>query len=316
MTAGHDDGQVLTVGPLPPSLMATLTERHRARALPDEPQRAGFLVDHGDGVRLAVTTGAVGVDARLMAALPSLEAIVHFGVGHDNTDLASARARDIAVSNTPGVLDDCVADTALALYLNLLRGFCAADRFVRDGRWAHEPFPLQHRANRRTVGILGLGRIGLAIARRLDALGCTISYHNRRERTDVSYAYVASPVELARGVEVLVVASAGGPGTAGLVSRQVLEALGPAGYLINVARGSVVDETALTELLEAGGIAGAGLDVFADEPNVPERLRALDGVVLLPHLGSATQETRADMEALTLANVESFLATGRLRSPI
>ena len=318
MTARYDGepGEVLTVGPLPPSLVAPLSERHHARALPDGPQQADFLADHGARVRIAVTTGAVGVGAELMSALPGLEAIVHFGVGHDNTDLASARARGIAVSNTPGVLDDCVADTALALYLNLLRGFCKADRFAREGRWAQEPFPLQHRANRRAVGILGLGRIGLAIAQRLDALGCTISYHNRRERTDVSYDYAASPLELARDVEVLVVAAAGGPGTAGLVSRQVLEALGPDGYLINVARGSVIEEAALTELLETGGIAGAGLDVFAEEPHVPERLRALDQVVLLPHLGSATQETRADMEALTLANVESYLATGRLRSPI
>lgn len=313
---GIQPGQILTVGPLPPSLMATLSERYRARALPDGPQRAGFLVDHGAGVRVVVTTGAAGVDTRIMSTLPSLEAIVHFGVGHDNTDLASARARGVAVSNTPGVLDDCVADTALALYLNLLRGFCAADRFVRSGQWSREQFPLQRRANRRAVGILGLGRIGCAIARRLAALDCTITYHNRHERPDVPYRYVASPLELARHAEVLVVAAAGGPGTAGLVSREVLAALGPEGYLINVARGSVIDETALIDMLETGGIAGAGLDVFAGEPHVPERLRALDRVVLLPHLASATKETRADMEALTLANVESYLRAGTLLSPV
>lgn len=309
-------GQVVTLGPLPPSLVESLTERYRAHVLPDGPLRARFLGEHGASARVLVTTGAVGVDAELMSALPSLEAIVHFGVGYDGTDVAAARSRGVAVSNTPRVLDDCVADTALALYLNLLRGFSAADRFVRDGAWAHAPFPLQRRANRRSVGILGLGRIGSAIASRLTALGCTIAYHNRRERPDVTYRYVASALELARETEVLVVAAAGGPETAGLVNRRVLSALGPSGYLVNVARGSVVDEEALIELLETGGIAGAGLDVFADEPQVPKRLRTSDRVVLLPHIGSATRETRAEMEALTLANIESQLATGTLVSPV
>lgn len=308
--------QILTVGPLPPSLTATLSERYGAHALPDGPQRTSHLVGEGADVRVVVTTGAVGVNAELMNALPSLEAIVHFGVGYDRTDVAAARSRSIAVSNTPGVLDDCVADTALALYLNLLRGFCEADRFVRDGDWAQGQFPLRRRANRRTVGILGLGRIGSAVANRLTALGCTIIYHNRRERTDVPYRYVDSPLELAHEAEVLVVAAAGGPETTGLVDHRFLSALGPEGYLVNVARGSVVDEAALIDALETGEIAGAGLDVFADEPHVSERLRALDRTVLLPHIGSATAETRADMEALTLANLESYLASGTLVSPV
>lgn len=313
---GIRPGQVVTVGPLPPSLMAMLSERYRAVALPEGPRRVEFLVEHGSVVRVAVTTGAAGVDADLLSALPSLEAIIHFGVGYDRTDIVGARARGVAVSNTPGVLDNCVADTALALYLNLLRGFPAADRFVRDGEWVHGQYPLQRRATRRSVGILGLGRIGCAIASRLTALDCTISYHNRHERTDVPYRYVASPFALARDSEVLIVAAAGGPDTAGLVSRQVLSALGPAGYLINVARGSVIDEGALIDLLESEGIAGAGLDVFSEEPRVPKRLCDLDRVVLLPHLGSATIETRADMESLTLANVDSHLTTGTLLSPV
>lgn len=314
--ADIEPGQVVTVGPLPPTLVATLTERFRAWAVPEGLARDGFLVDHGARVRIVVTTGTVGVSTELMSRLPSLEAVVHFGVGYDNTDLASARARGIVVSNTPGVLDDCVADTALAMYLNLLRRFPEADRFVRNGQWHTGQFPLQHRASRRAVGILGLGRIGCAIASRLDALGCTISYHNRHERADVPYSYAVSPLELARNAEVLVVASSGGPENRGLVSRRVLEALGPDGYLINVARGSVVDETALIEMLETGKIAGAGLDVFAEEPDVPERLCALDQVVLLPHLASATLETRADMEGLTLANIAGYLAIGCLRSPV
>lgn len=313
---GIRSGQVVTVGPLPPSLMAILSERYRAIALPEGLGRAEFLAEHGPGVRVVVTTGAAGVNAELLSALPSLEAIVHFGVGYDRTDITGALTRGIAVSNTPGVLDDCVADTALALYLNLLRGFPAADRFVRDGEWVHGQYPLQHRASRRTVGILGLGRIGCTIASRLTALGCAISYHNRHERTDVPYRYASSPLELARDSEVLIVAAAGGPDTAGLVSRHVLSALGPAGYLINVARGSVIDESALIDLLESEEIAGAGLDVFSDEPRVSEKLRDLDRVVLLPHLGSATIETRADMEALTVANVDSHLTIGALLSPI
>jgi lactate dehydrogenase-like 2-hydroxyacid dehydrogenase len=173
-----------------------------------------------------------------------------------------------------------------------------------------------HRVSGTRVGILGLGRIGQAIATRFEAFGCPISYHSRREVDGTSYAYAASPAELAAAVDVLVVATAGGAGTTRLVDRTVLEALGPAGYLVNISRGSVVDEEALVDLLTSGGLAGAGLDVFADEPHVPEALLSLDNVVLLPHLASGTVETRAAMEQLTLDNLATYLAQGKVLTPV
>jgi lactate dehydrogenase-like 2-hydroxyacid dehydrogenase len=221
------------------------------------------------------------------------------------------------VGNTPDVLTDCVADTAVGLMIDTLRRFSAADRYVRAGRWPVEGmYPLTRQVSDTNVGILGMGRIGRAIALRLSAFGCAISYHNRREVPDSPYGYAASPVELASAVDVLIVAAAGGDGTRGLVGRDVLDALGPHGYLINIARGSVVDQDALVSALVEGRLAGAGLDVFADEPQVPEELFALESVVLLPHVGSGTVQTRAAMEALTLRNLDSFLKTGELVTPI
>ncbi|MFY9635368.1 MAG: 2-hydroxyacid dehydrogenase, partial [Cellulosimicrobium cellulans] len=231
----------------------------------------------------------------------------------DTTDVAQAAERGIAVSNTPDVLNDCVADTAMALYLDVLRQTSAADRFVRRGDWLGKGnFPLATKASGKRVGILGLGRIGRVIARRLEGFDCAISYHSRNPVDGVAYEYKASPRDLAEGCDVLIVAAAGGPDSARLVDAGVIEALGPNGYLINIARGSVVDEDALVAALLGGRLAGAGLDVFADEPKVPEDLLALDNVVLLPHLGSGTHETRAAMAELTLANLRRFAAEGTL----
>jgi len=306
---------VLQVGPLKPSLTETLSTLYGAVTLPEDPAtRAEFLDSHGAEVVAVVTSGRTGVAEPLMSALPNLGAIVHFGVGYDTTDVDAAAARGVGVSNTPDVLTDCVADTAVGLLIDVMRHFSAADRFVRAGQWpTTSMYPLTHRVSGRRVGIIGLGRIGSAIAKRLSAFGCTISYHNRSEKPDSPYAYVESPVELARDVDVLIVAAAGGQR---LVDRDVLAALGPAGYLINIARGSVVDEAALVDALVNGRLAGAGLDVFADEPNVPSTLFALDNVVLLPHVGSGTVETRAAMEQLTLTNLDEFLASGRLVTPV
>ncbi|KWX68042.1 2-hydroxyacid dehydrogenase [Mycobacterium sp. NAZ190054] len=309
---------VLQVGPLMPSLSRTLADDYAARQLPTEPaERAAFLAEHGAEITAVVTSGRTGVDAELMQALPNLGAVVNFGVGYDTTDVDVAAARGIGVSNTPDVLTDCVADTAVGLMIDTLRQFSASDRYVRAGRWPVDgSYPLTRQVSNTDVGIIGLGRIGTAIAVRLSAFGCTISYHNRREVPDSPYTYVASPVELAAAVDVLIVAAAGGAGTRGLVSREVLDALGPQGYLINVARGSVVDQEALVAALTDGRLAGAGLDVFADEPQVPEELFALDNVVLLPHVASGTVQTRAAMEALTLRNLDSFLKTGELVTPV
>lgn len=309
--------QILQVGPVNPTVAAALAEEFGALRLPEGAERPEFLQRHASGIRVAVCSGRFGVDTDLMRQLPNLEVIVNFGVGYDATDVAQADERGIPISNTPDVLTDCVADTALALYLDTLRRTSAADRFVRRGDWGSSPsYPLTTRASGKKVGILGLGRIGKAIAHRLEAFGCEIHYHNRRPVEGSGYTYKSSPAQLADAVDVLIIAAAGGPGTAGLVNAEVLAKLGSAGYLINIARGSVVDEQALVAALTEGHLAGAGLDVFAAEPHVPDELLDLDNVVLLPHVGSGTHETRADMAALALENLRSYLRDRTLVTPI
>jgi lactate dehydrogenase-like 2-hydroxyacid dehydrogenase len=309
---------VLQVGPLMPAVQESIRKDYSAVRLPDAgTAREEFLRVHGASFEVAVTSGKFGVGTDLMRALPNLRAVINFGVGYDTTDVAQAAERGITVSNTPDVLNDCVADTAVALYLDVLRKISAADRYVRRGDWLSQGnFPLATKASGRRVGILGLGRIGRVIARRLEGFDCDISYHSRSAVAGVAYRYAASPVELAAGCDVLIVAAAGGPGSAGLVDAEVIDALGPDGYLINIARGSVVDEEALVAALLAGRLAGAGLDVFVEEPKVPEDLLSLDNVVLLPHLGSGTNETRADMAGLTLANLRSYVTTGSVLTAV
>jgi len=299
------------VGTLRAELVARLEADHGARELD--------RLDPGEAAatRVAVTSGVWGVRAEHLDRLPALEAIVSFGVGYDTTDVDEAARRGIVVANTPDVLTDCVADAAVGLVIDTMRGLSAADRFVRRGEWAAGRTPaLARRVTGARVGIVGLGRIGLAIARRLEGFGTTISYHNRSPRTDVSYSYSPDVVDLAAGCDVLVLAAAGGAGSRHLVDAAVLDALGPDGFLVNVARGSVVDEDALVDALEEGRIAGAGLDVFTDEPRVPEALLGRDDVVLLPHVGSATVETRQAMTDLVLANLASYLDEGRLLTPV
>jgi lactate dehydrogenase-like 2-hydroxyacid dehydrogenase len=299
------------VGALRQELDVVLRDRYGAVPLDDLDARTAAEAT------VAVTSGVWGVRAEHFDRLPGLGAVVNFGVGYDSTDVAEAARRGVAVSNTPDVLTDCVADTAVGLVIDVMRRLSAGDRFVRRGEWADGRVPaLARRVTGARVGILGLGRIGLAIARRLAAFDATISYHNRSERTDVPYAYAASPVVLAKSCDVLVVAAAGGPDSRHLVGADVLDALGPDGFLVNVARGSIVDEEALVDALEDGRIAGAGLDVFSDEPRVPAALLDRDDVVLLPHVGSGTVETRAEMVELVLANVDQFLKTGTLVTPV
>jgi len=310
------NGRILVVGALPPWLQAAVNE-HDPLVLPGEGERDAFLAQHAESVHVAVTTAFAGVGSELMAALPNLRAVINFGTGCDSTDLAQAERRGIGVSNTPDVLTDCVADTAVALLLDAMRGFAASDRYVRQGRWETEgPFRLTRKVGGSLVGILGLGRIGRAVAARLEPFGCRIAYHSRRRADDVDYPYYDSPATLAEAVDVLVVAVTGGPETVNLVDRSVLEALGPRGYLVNVSRGSVVDEDALVELLATGGLAGAGLDVYVDEPHVPQRLHELDNVMLLPHVGSGTVETRKAMSDVAARNLEQFLRDGTLVNPV
>lgn len=306
-------GSVAQAGPLLGSLEKTLQDEYSVMRLPDDVA----TLDPADAakVRAVVTSGRNGVPSALMAALPNLEIVTNFGVGYDTTDVAQAVARGIQVTHTPDVLTDCVADTALGLMLDVFRRFGASERFLREGRWESAGFPLTRRFSGSTVGVLGLGRIGQAIARRAAAFDATILYTTRRPVEGVPWEHVASAVELARRSDVLVVAVPGGAATEGLVDAEVIRALGQDGFLVNIARGSVVDEDALIAALEGGEIAGAGLDVFAHEPHVPERL-IRDDVTLLPHVGSGTHETRRDMRDLTLANLRAYLAGEPLPTPV
>jgi len=300
--------RVVQLGGLMPFVREWLTERYAAPDLAD-------LADPA-GVEVGVVGGGAKVGAAEMDALPDLRAIANFGVGYDNVDVTEATRRGIVVSNTPDVLTDAVADLAVALVVDVLRRISAGDRFVRSGAWGRgEKMPLSRDVRGAVVGVLGLGRIGTAAAERLEVFGAEIHYHSRSPK-DVAWTYQPSAVELAAASDVLVVLTPGGAGTERLVDAAVLDALGPDGYLVNVARGSVVDEDALVAALEAGRIAGAGLDVFADEPHVPEALLGRDDVVLLPHVGSATIETREAMGRLVLDNVDAFLERGELVTPV
>jgi lactate dehydrogenase-like 2-hydroxyacid dehydrogenase len=308
---------VLQVGGLPHSIAEAVTARYDVIELPTDDGRADFLAAHAGSVRVIVDAGRVPIDAELINALPNLGAIIHYGDGYETIDVRAASRRGIGVSNTPDVLTDSVADTAVALMLMTMRRLGAAERYVRAGRWAVDgPYPLARDVTGSRVGILGLGRIGSAIAHRLTGFDCAIAYHNRRQRADVSYRYAPTPVELAASVDVLVVATSGEKDAPPLVSREVLEALGAGGYLINIARGGLIDEEALIELLVNERLAGAGLDVVANEPIVPQQLCDLDNVVVLPHVGSATGPTRAAMAALVMQNLDEYLTNETLVSPV
>jgi hydroxypyruvate reductase len=283
--------------------MATLQSEFTCHKLFEARDRDGFFRDLSSRVRGLATFGPLAVDGKLMDALPKLEIISNFGVGVDAINLDDAKKRGIIVTNTPDVLNDCVADTALALVLMTLRKFPQSEAYLRAGHWAAKgPYPLTASAGGKTLGILGLGRIGEAIARRAAACGMKIRYHNRR-RKDVAYPYDPDPVTLARNSDVLMVVTPGGPETLRMINAAVLDALGPQGYLVNIARGSVVDEPVLLRYLQERRIAGAGLDVFADEPRVPPAFFTLDNAVLLPHVGSATVETRKAMGDLQIENL-------------
>jgi lactate dehydrogenase-like 2-hydroxyacid dehydrogenase len=288
--------------------MATLQGEFTCHLLSDAPDRAAFLKQHAAKVRGLATFGPMPVDGKLMDALPKLEIISNFGVGVDAINLDDARKRNIIVTNTPDVLNDCVADTALALVLCTLRKFPQAEAYLRAGNWAARgPYPLTTSAGDKVLGILGLGRIGEAIAQRAQACGMKIRYHNRN-RKDVPYPYDPDPVALARNSDVLMVVTPATAETARIINAKVLDALGTKGYLVNIARGSVVDEPVLLRYLQEKRIAGAGLDVFADEPRVPPEFFALDNAVLLPHVGSATVETRKAMGDLQVENLRLHFA--------
>jgi len=266
----------------------------------------GLVARHGPAIRAVTTRGRDRLDAALLARLPSVEIIANFGVGYDSIDVDAAARRGIVVTNTPDVLNDEVADFAVALLLATVRRLPQADRFVRSGRWLQGNFPLGPTLRDRTVGLVGMGRIGKRIAQRLSAFEVPIVYHSRTARPDVPYRHYPELLAMAKDVDTLLAILPGGPATRGLIDAAVLAALGPDGILINVARGSVVDEPALVEALRSGTILAAGLDVFADEPRVPQPLLELDNVVLLPHVGSATRHTRGLMGRLVVDNLLSW----------
>lgn len=280
----------------------------------DAPDPDAMLAGSAGRIRGIASFGPVS--GALIERLPKLEIIANCGVGVDGIDLDAAHARGVIVTNAPGVLNDCVADTALALTLGVLRKFPRAEAYLRSGYWATRgAYPLATSLGGKTMGILGLGRIGEAVAKRASACGMRIRYHNRR-RKDVPYPYDPDPVALAGNADVLVVATPGGAETRGLVGARVLDALGPSGYLVNIARGSVIDEPLLLRYLQEKRIAGAGLDVFEDEPNVPPAFFALENAVLLPHVASASLETRTAMGNLVLENLRRHFAGQPVLTPV
>ncbi len=307
---------VLMVEPITPDAEAKLDAAYQVHRLFETNEPAAFIRPIAKQVRAVVTGGRLGVSNTLMDALPALEIIAINGIGTDAVDLERARARSVRVTTTPDVLTDDVADMAWALLLATARRICIGDRFVRAGRWPGGSPPLAAKVSGKRLGILGLGRVGLAIARRAEGFDMSIAYNNLHPLEGVAYRYHPTLGGLAGASDFLIVAVSGGRQTRGIVDRPVLEALGPAGILINVARGSVIDEPALVAALVEGRLGGAGLDVFAHEPEVPQALWTMDNVMLQPHRASATVETRRAMADLVLANLAAHFAGREPLTPV
>ncbi|MBI2716320.1 MAG: 2-hydroxyacid dehydrogenase [Rhizobiales bacterium] len=301
---------VLLIGNKKPVIVGGLEPKVTLHKLIDAQDKEAFLKSAADKVRaLAVAYTADKVDAAFMQRFPKLEQVSSFGVGYDHIDAKWAGAHGITVTNTPEVLNEEVADTALGLLLCTVREFPQAERHVRAGKWVEKQYPLTKATLRnRTVGMVGMGRIGKAIARRLEAFGVPVVYHSRNPQAGVAYKYYPKLVDMARDVDTLMVIVPGGPATANMINAEVLKALGPNGILINMARGSVVDEPALIQALKDRAIYSAGLDVFAKEPQVPKELMEMDHIVLFPHLGSSTEVTRAAMDQLVVDNILAWAA--------
>jgi lactate dehydrogenase-like 2-hydroxyacid dehydrogenase len=300
--------EVLLIGPSRPVVgkgFAALT----VHSLSTAADRDALLASVAHVRAMAVSAPVEPINDALLARLPQLEIVASFGVGYDHIDAAAAAKRGIIATHTPGVLTEEVADTALGLLLCTVRELPQAERYLRAGKWLEREYPLTKASLRnRSVGLVGMGRIGRAIARRLEAFGVPIAYHARQPRPNLAYRHYPDLIEMARAVDILLVIVPGGPATRNLIDAKVLEALGPEGILINMARGSVVDEPALIEALKQGKIMAAGLDVFAKEPHVPKELIAMENVVLFPHLGSASRFTREKMDQLMVDNILAWAA--------
>lgn len=301
---------ILLTQPVPDAIDARLVERYRVHRLYQSEAPAALLDQIGPLVKGVVTGGARGLSNDIMDCLPALQIIAISGIGTDAVDLHHARARGIHVTTTPGVLTDDVADMAMGLTIMALRDLGVGERIVRSGQWGKINQPLSNKVTGKRMGIIGLGRVGHAIARRASAFSMEIAYCDPHRQDDSGYRYVADVAQLAASVDILVLAASADHGQV-IVTGSVLEALGPRGYFINVARGKIVDEAALVKALSEGRIAGAGLDVFADEPHVPAALLSLDNVVLQPHRASATEETREAMGEIVLENLAACFAGQR-----
>ncbi|KKB06711.1 2-hydroxyacid dehydrogenase [Devosia geojensis] len=295
------------------SCEAAIAERFTVHKLHEARDKAALIAEVAPKVR-AIAGG--NVDGKLMDALPKLEIIANFGVGYDTIDTAAAKARNIRVTNTPNVLNDAVAEMTVGLMIALARRIPQGDRYVREGKWPSGTFGLFSELTGKTAGILGLGRIGKEIATRLTAMKMRIVYHGRHRQEGVPYVYYSDLADMARDSDWLVIVAPGGQGTQGIVSRTVLEALGAQGMLVNVARGTLVDEAAMLEMLQSGALGGAALDVFENEPNIRDGFMRLDNVVLAPHQGSATHQTRQAMGALVVANLDAHFAGDPLPSAV
>ncbi|MBV2359494.1 2-hydroxyacid dehydrogenase [Thalassococcus sp. CAU 1522] len=305
---------LLLIGGATPVMLERMQARFTVHRLADLPK--GWLAENGGTITHVATNGHDGVKPEVMQHLPNLQAISCYGVGYDNIDAKACAARGIPVSHTPDVLNAEVATTALMLMMACYRELLRDDAWVRSGDWERKGnAPLTRSVDGQKVGILGMGRIGQEIARKLEPFGTEILYHTRSKK-DVLHRYCPDLVEMAREVDCLIVITPGGAATRHLVNAEVLEALGPQGTLINVARGTVVDEAALIDALGSGKLGWAGLDVFENEPRVPDALKAMKNVVLLPHVGSATVETRAAMGKLTVDNLIAHLDEGRVLTPV
>lgn len=315
MSANTSDISILVPGTLHPHAVKRVSETFRI--VPIERSNAE-LIDSTIAAPVRGIAAMTRIDAALVDALPNLEIVASFGVGYDQVDAGHCASRGVMVTNTPDVLTEEVADTALGLLINTVRELPKAEAWLRSGKWVSEgPYRLTPATLRgRHVGIFGMGRIGLAIARRLEALGLRVSYHNRRQVGGVSYDYHPSLKELAAAVDTLVSVAPGGASTEKAVNADILAALGPNGIFVNIGRGSTVDEPALIEALKNGTIRSAGLDVFANEPRVPEALLELPNVCLLPHVGSGTVHTRQAMADLVVDNLVSWFTDGKPISPV
>lgn len=280
------------------------------------PEKSTFLATHKNSIRAVVGNASAGADAELIEALPKLEIVSSFSVGLDKIDLAKCKEKGIRVTNTPDVLTEDVADLAIGLMLAVLRKLCASDRYVRSGRWKKGDYMLTTKFSGKRIGIIGLGRIGMAVAKRAEAFSCNISYYSRAEKPDIKYKYYTSVIELASNCDILVVACPLTEETRHIINREAIDALGPKGVLINVGRGPHVDEPELVSALVERRLGGAGLDVFEHEPEVPEELFGLDNVVILPHVGSGTVETRQAMADLVVGNLEAHFLNKPLLTPV